>query len=64
MCIAVLQVQFYRDRLQREYKLETGENRMSQRMRRSQKNRLPKLVWGQEEQFGQKLREMQLNQSA
>ena len=36
---AVLQGEFYRDRLQRENKLDTGEDRMSQRMRRSQKIR-------------------------
>ena len=36
---AVLLGEFYRDRLQRENKLDTGEDRMSQRMRRSQKIR-------------------------
>ena len=36
---AVLLGQLYRDRLQRENKLDTGEDRMSQRMRRSQKIR-------------------------
>ena len=36
---AVLLGQLYRDRLQRENKLDTGEDRTSQRMRRSQKIR-------------------------
>ena len=36
---AVLLGQFYRDRLQRENKLDTGEDRTSQRIRRSQKIR-------------------------
>ena len=36
---AALLGQLYRDRLQRENKLDTGEDRMSQRMRRSQKIR-------------------------
>jgi hypothetical protein len=36
---AVLQGELYRGRLQRGNKLDTGEDRMSQRMRRSQKIR-------------------------
>jgi hypothetical protein len=36
---AVLLGQLYRDKLQRENKLGTGEDRRSQRMRRSQKIR-------------------------
>jgi hypothetical protein len=37
--VSVLPGQFYRDRLQRENKLGTSEDRMNQRMRRSQKVR-------------------------
>ena len=36
---AVLSGQLYRDRLQKENKLDIGEDRKSQRMRRSQKIR-------------------------
>jgi hypothetical protein len=48
----------------RENKLDRGKDRMSLRMRRSQKIILPKLVLGQAEQFSQKLKEANLNQSA
>ena len=48
----------------RENKLDTGEDRTNQRVRRSQKIRTNELVGGQAEQFSEKLREVRLNQSA
>ena len=57
--------QFYRNRLQRENKLDTGGDRMSQRMRRSQAlQQIANVRIRPSRAIQEKLRETRLNQSA